>query len=144
MSESKEITKEYTNGETTVLWQPAKCIHSAVCLRGLPKVFDLKQKPWINMDAATSEEIIDLVHHCPSGALSIKGEPDAPTESHDVNIIKLVKKGPVIVEGDAEVTEEKGEVVKHQKAVAFCRCNLSKKYPYCDGSHVQQFKRPVK
>ena len=147
MAETKDITKEYSNGETTVLWQPGKCIHSGICLKGLPKVFNLRQKPWVNMEGATTEEIIDLVHKCPSGALTIKDEPaieDQPAVSHDVNQIKLIKKGPVIVEGDAEVTDEKGEVTHHKKAVAFCRCNLSEKMPYCDGSHVKQFQRPSK
>ena len=31
----EDITKEYTNGEITIVWQPKKCIHSAVCKNGL-------------------------------------------------------------------------------------------------------------
>lgn len=66
------ITKRYTNGEVTVVWQPAKCIHSAVCVRGLPLVFDPRRRPWIDLTPATSEQIVAQVAMCPSGALSIE------------------------------------------------------------------------
>jgi uncharacterized Fe-S cluster protein YjdI len=32
-------------------------------------VFNPKEKPWIKMDGATTEKIIDQVKKCPSGAL---------------------------------------------------------------------------
>jgi len=63
-------THKYTKGEITVIWQPAKCIHSAICFKGLPGVFDPGRKPWIEMENATAEEIIEQVKKCPSGALS--------------------------------------------------------------------------
>lgn len=63
-------THKYTKEEITVIWQPAKCIHSAICFKGLPGVFDPRRKPWIEMENATAEEIIEQVKKCPSGALS--------------------------------------------------------------------------
>ncbi|MBL8059089.1 MAG: (4Fe-4S)-binding protein [Chthonomonas sp.] len=65
-----EPTLRYSNGEITVLWKPKTCIHSGICVRGLNAVFDVKRKPWINILAATTDEIIAQVEHCPSGALS--------------------------------------------------------------------------
>ncbi|TDQ19136.1 putative Fe-S cluster protein YjdI [Algoriphagus boseongensis] len=62
-------SKTYTNGEVSVTWEPEKCIHSGNCARGLFKVFNPKRKPWIDMDQATSEEIVNQVKKCPSGAL---------------------------------------------------------------------------
>jgi uncharacterized Fe-S cluster protein YjdI len=73
----KAITKRYSNGEVTVVWQPARCIHSGVCVRGLPLVFDPSRKPWIELASATSEQIVAQVARCPSGALSIEQEPKA-------------------------------------------------------------------
>ena len=67
-----DTKKEYTNGEVTIIWQPEKCIHSAVCVKGLPKVFKPREKPWINTDAASSEELVHQVKQCPSGAISLK------------------------------------------------------------------------
>jgi uncharacterized Fe-S cluster protein YjdI len=48
------------------------CIHSAVCVKNLPEVFQPKTSPWVKMDAASSQEIVDTVKKCPSGALSMK------------------------------------------------------------------------
>lgn len=64
------IVKEYTNGEITVVWKPNRCIHSTKCWKGLLPVFNPKKKPWVNMDGASTEQIMDQVNQCPSGALS--------------------------------------------------------------------------
>ena len=64
--------KEYSNGEIIVLWEAKKCIHSGNCVRTLSQVFQPKERPWIKIDNATSEEIKMAVAKCPSGALSIK------------------------------------------------------------------------
>lgn len=69
----KNITKEYSNGEITVVWQSAKCIHSGNCTRNLPNVFQPNEHPWVKINNATTEEIIATVNKCPLGALSIKG-----------------------------------------------------------------------
>lgn len=63
---------EYTNGEITILWKPNLCIHAGVCVKTLPKVYHPKDKPWITIENATSEELINQVQLCPSKALTIK------------------------------------------------------------------------
>ena len=40
MADSKHT---YNNGQITILWQPAVCIHSGICARGLFKVFNPKK-----------------------------------------------------------------------------------------------------
>lgn len=65
-------TKEYSNGEVTILWKPEKCIHSGICVKTLPQVYDPHDRPWVKPENATSEELIDQVSKCPSGALTIK------------------------------------------------------------------------
>jgi len=65
-----EPTKRYTNGEITVIWKPNRCIHSGICVRGLPRVFDVKRRPWVDILAATTSEVRAQVDRCPSGALS--------------------------------------------------------------------------
>ncbi len=67
-------TKEYTNGEITILWKPDLCTHSGICVKTLPKVYNPQERPWIKMENATSQAMIDQVAKCPSGALSIKKE----------------------------------------------------------------------
>ncbi len=73
-------TITYTNGEITVVWQPKKCIHSGVCVRGLQQVFDPGRRPWIDMAAADSQAITDQVSKCPSGALRIAEPPVTPAD----------------------------------------------------------------
>jgi uncharacterized Fe-S cluster protein YjdI len=72
MSELSEEIKEYSNGEITVIWQPGKCKHSGVCALGLPQVFKPKEKPWIKIHSASTQQIKAQVDRCPSGALSWK------------------------------------------------------------------------
>tara|TARA_R110000796_G_scaffold183498_2_gene300068 strand:+ start:170731 stop:170940 length:210 start_codon:yes stop_codon:yes gene_type:complete len=64
-------TKEYSNGEITILWQPDKCIHSGICVKTLPKVYNPKEKPWMKVENASTNELINQVSKCPSGALHI-------------------------------------------------------------------------
>ncbi len=66
----KAVKKEYSNGEVTIIWQNNLCIHSANCVKNLSSVFKPKESPWINLDNATTNEIIEAVKKCPSGALS--------------------------------------------------------------------------
>lgn len=64
------FNKNYSNDEMTVHWKPDVCMHSGNCARRLSSVFNPRLKPWINMNGASSEDIIDAVQGCPSGALS--------------------------------------------------------------------------
>jgi len=68
----KNIKKEYTNGDITVVWQSGLCTHSANCVKNLSAVFKPKEQPWIQMGNGSTEEIRNTVAKCPSGALSIK------------------------------------------------------------------------
>lgn len=66
-----EIVKHYDSGSVTVVWKPELCQHSANCFRNLPQVFDPRVKPWIKPENAEPDVLIQVVHACPSGALSI-------------------------------------------------------------------------
>ena len=65
-------TFKYSNDEITVIWKPNVCIHSKLCWTNLREVFDPFVKPWIKMDGATTERIIEQINTCPSGALSFE------------------------------------------------------------------------
>jgi uncharacterized Fe-S cluster protein YjdI len=66
------MEKRYTNGEITVVWKPDICVHSGICARGLPLVFNPKRRPWIEMQHSDTATIEKQVAACPSGALSIE------------------------------------------------------------------------
>jgi uncharacterized Fe-S cluster protein YjdI len=67
--DKQHIKKEYTNGEITIVWQSSLCIHSGMCVKSLSSVFKPQTSPWIQMENATTEEIMAVVSKCPSGAL---------------------------------------------------------------------------
>ncbi len=66
----KEKKLEYTNGEITIVWKPGICAHAAKCVGTLPNVYKPKEKPWIQINNATTEELMAQIKTCPSGALS--------------------------------------------------------------------------
>ncbi|NDW19726.1 (4Fe-4S)-binding protein [Dysgonomonas sp. 216] len=72
MDKDKKI--EYSNGELTIVWQPGLCIHSGICVHTLPKVYNPNERPWVKIGNATTEELINQVDMCPSGALSYRLE----------------------------------------------------------------------
>jgi len=74
----KNLVKEYSNGEVTIVWKNGLCIHSAKCFKGLPEVFDPRITPWIKPNASTTEKIVEQVNKCPSGALSFYINADKP------------------------------------------------------------------
>lgn len=132
-----DITKKYTNGEVTVVWKPAECIHSRICFSQLGEVFDPRKRPWITIEGASTEKIIDQVKKCPSGALSYYLNRDSE-EKVDVSaetIVETVPNGPLMVYGNVVVKDSHGTLTKKNNATAFCRCGGSANKPYCDGSH---------
>lgn len=64
------MKKEYKNEEITVHWDQSKCIHAGVCVRTLPKVYNPKERPWIKIENALTDELKNQINQCPSGALS--------------------------------------------------------------------------
>lgn len=131
-------TKEYSNGEVTVIWKPEICIHSGICVKGLGDVFNPKETPWIKIDAATTSAIVKQVKACPSGALGYKmnGENNKETETLNTKV-DVLENGPLLVYGTLEVTHSDGSKEVKNKTTAFCRCGVSENKPYCDGSHTE-------
>ena len=62
--------KEYRGERIIIGYEEKICIHAGECVAGLPAVFDLDKKPWVNPDGAGVEAIKALIAKCPSGALT--------------------------------------------------------------------------
>lgn len=131
-------SKEYSNGEVTIVWKPDLCIHSGVCVKGLGDVFKPKEKPWIKIDAAGTEALVNQVKACPSGALSyyMNGEENKESERLETKV-EVRENGPLLVYGTLHVTHKDGRLETKNKTTAFCRCGESQNKPYCDGTHVK-------
>ncbi|MDC6403898.1 MULTISPECIES: (4Fe-4S)-binding protein [Maribacter] len=136
----KEIVKEYTNGELTVVWKPKKCIHSEVCVKTLPEVYDPNGKPWITPENASTEALKSQIEACPSGALTFymngsTKEASEKTEEGQKTAIAVLANGPLRVSGNLQIQLASGETVQKEGTTGFCRCGASENKPFCDGSH---------
>ena len=69
--------QEYKTPEITVTFDPNVCLHSGVCVRGLPLVFDIKRKHWVRPELASADDVAAQVARCPSGALQFRRPGDA-------------------------------------------------------------------
>lgn len=109
------------------------CIHSRNCVLSRPDVFVPNVKgEWIHPDEATPEEIAELAHNCPSGAIRFERLDGGPQEQPPkVNVARVRENGPVAVHAQMEI-EGHGPALR----ATLCRCGASKNKPFCDGSHT--------
>ena len=131
------IVKRYTAGGVTVVWRPALCIRSKICWHGLPEVFNPRERPWVDMNGANAEQIIAQVKSCPSGALSIERVEGAESKTGGEVRVRVMKDGPLIVEGTQRITLADGREELVEAKSAYCRCGASCRKPFCDGSHIR-------
>lgn len=134
------LTKKYEKDGIKVVWKPELCYHSENCTKGLPEVFKPKEKPWIQVDGATRERIVNQVKKCPSGALSIESETTETDEvdPNSITVIETIKNGPVMVKGKISLkVGNGGSEILQQDRIALCRCGSSANKPFCDGTHTR-------
>lgn len=132
----KDIRKEYSNGELTVIWQPAKCIHAKECIKALPEVYKPEEKPWITPENASTADLKAQIKKCPSGALTytMNGEEESQFPDQIVEVT-VSENGPLLVKGKLRIKDLSGNEKEKEGPTAFCRCGASNNKPYCDGSH---------
>jgi uncharacterized Fe-S cluster protein YjdI len=128
------VKREYATDEIVVEWEPALCFHSENCIRSLPQVFDAQRRPWVNVDAATADEIEAAVTLCPSGALRTRRAGASHATGHDTEI-RASARGPLLVSGGVRVLDAAGNVLFEGERAALCRCGGSANKPFCDGTH---------
>lgn len=103
---------------------------------GLPQVFDVGQRPWVSIDAASADEIARVVMACPTGALHFQrldgGEQEAAPEETSV---QPRLNGPLFVRGNVKIVDAEGNVLREDTRAALCRSGRSSNKPFCDGTH---------
>ena len=135
------LKKRYTKENLTVIWQPELCIHSRECFKGLPEVFNPANRPWVNMDAESVERIKNQVDKCPSGALSYELDNEEAVKNKTMEntpTVDISDNGPILISGPVNIKYKGNQELRESKTIAFCRCGLSSKKPYCDGTHKRE------
>ncbi|MDX1642206.1 MAG: CDGSH iron-sulfur domain-containing protein [Balneolaceae bacterium] len=136
MSQMRERIFTYESNEIKVTWDQKRCIHAEECVHGLNDVFDPDQKPWIQPEKGSAEEIADVIERCPTGALKYEVKSGERAEKpSSKNRIKLTENGPIYFFGDLKVQDSEGNTVLQDTRFAMCRCGASNNKPACDNSH---------
>ena len=65
----KTSANVFSNNDITVTYEPCVCINAERCARELSNVFRNSVIPWIDLDAAKTDVIVNQIKKCPSGAL---------------------------------------------------------------------------
>jgi uncharacterized Fe-S cluster protein YjdI len=152
--------RRYKNDDITVYWKPSACVHASYCYRELIEVFDPSRRPWVDMNGATTEKIIEVVNLCPTDALAWKWNDEEKNETVGddqynhikfrrpelLNIIdpkkeeipvsiKIMADGPIVIKGNFTLSSTGTQKVFKDGMLSICRCGVSDHMPYCDGRH---------
>ena len=133
-----DLTREYTGRGIRVEWYASRCIHVGDCLRAMPRVFDSRRRPWVDLTfpEAEADAVADAVLRCPTGALHYERLDGGPQEVASPGVrATTIAKGPLLLRGDVEIFDEAGQLIRHDTRVAICRCGKSRHMPFCDNSH---------
>ena len=124
--------EEAKGKHVTILFEARKCIHSRHCVLDRPDVFVPNvEGEWIHPDAATVEEVAELAHNCPSGAIAyLRHDGGAQEVPPIVNTVRVLENGPLAFHGALAIAGQPPAF-----RATLCRCGQSNRKPFCDGSH---------
>lgn len=125
----------YPGKDADVHWDGRLCIHVGECGRAEGALFEAGRKPWCQPDLSGTDEVLDVVQRCPTGALTIErrdgGSVDGPAET---NVVAVANHGPLYVTGELAIDGADDMPAVAYRA-ALCRCGHSKNKPFCDNAH---------
>jgi CDGSH-type Zn-finger protein len=134
----RDKRKSYVGKAITIHDNRRVCSHASECVNNLSSVFKLNSRPWINPDSARTDEIIDTIRKCPSGALSYSiNDIEYRDPSEREPMVTVSKNGPYLITGGIDLI---GENIKwgdgaSREHYTLCRCGASNYKPFCDGTH---------
>ena len=124
----------YAGAGITIRDNRSVCAHAGYCTDGLAKVFKYGSEPWIDPAGAQPQQVVEVVRHCPSGALSYTLDGTEPKPEAWPPSIVVMKDGPYAVLGVELQGVQFAQGVPRER-YTLCRCGASKNKPFCDGSH---------
>lgn len=152
--------RRYKNNDITVYWKPDACVHASYCYRELIEVFDPGRRPWVDMNGATTDRIIEVVNMCPTEALTWKWNTEeknreiSPDQTNHVIFrrpellaadekavlenpvsVKIMMDGPIVIKGDFSFQYSGNRKEMKDGIISICRCGASSHMPFCDGNH---------
>jgi CDGSH-type Zn-finger protein/uncharacterized Fe-S cluster protein YjdI len=129
--------RTYETERIRVFWDSTRCIHTARCLNALPQVFDVRRRPWVDVEAAGADAVAEGVETCPTGALRYERLDGAPQEEPVRPAVAIpIDNGPLLVMGDLRVQGPDGDLIAEETRLTLCRCGKTKNQPFCDNTHI--------
>src|SRR5215211_4781873 len=122
--------RPYTAPGVRVFYDRGRCLHFAECIRGLPQVFDVEKRPWIQPENASAEQVAEVVRRCPSGALHYQLEEGPREEPEQPIRVEFVANGPINLRGDLSIDVPAGRM--REVRASLCRCGRTENEPFCD------------
>ncbi len=113
------------------------CAHAGFCTDRLESVFRMRQEPWVDPNGAGTEEIIETIKKCPSGALSYSIETVEYRDQVRDPMVTVTNDGPYAITGGIELIGVSFGDGASKEHYTLCRCGASKNKPFCDGTHWQ-------
>lgn len=111
------------------------CEHAGFCGNGRTNVWKMADGPARESDAVRAE-MLRMVVHCPSGALTASTDDGRAIEPPLATAIGVVADGPLAVTGSIPVERADGQPLETRPRMTLCRCGQSSIKPLCDGSHA--------
>jgi CDGSH-type Zn-finger protein len=120
-------------------WSETLCIQACFCHAG--------RGAWDYAEASDDPEsrrrAIQEACDCPSGSLVAwdkeSGQPIEPLAGPEIGLVEDPETGlagPLWVRGGIPIESAEGFCYEIRNRVTLCRCGLSGRKPYCDGSHI--------
>ncbi|MFE6895181.1 (4Fe-4S)-binding protein [Streptomyces sp. NPDC057694] len=124
--------KRYEATGIAVSYESRLCLHQQECVKGLPTVFDIERRPWIDPAAEPPEDIAEVVRRCPSGALQYHLAGERDEEPPRPTRIERHADGTLHARGELRIETATGS--RHEARAMLCGCGLSGNQPFCDHS----------
>src|SRR5262245_682753 len=131
----------YVGQQLTTLDNRGTCAHSGFCTDRLATVFHQGKEPFVTPSGARSDEIVQAIRACPSGALSVAVDGREAREQVDTvrsPAIEVSRDGPYRITGGIPLVDDDGAAVARNSGASLehyslCRCGQSQNKPFCSG-----------
>jgi CDGSH-type Zn-finger protein/ferredoxin len=127
--------KSYEGKDITIHDNRGVCSHAGHCTDNSPKVFRMKDQPWIAPDEDDADRTKKTIKMCPSGALAYDAGDEHYKDQNREPGINIEKDGPYRVVGGPDFRDVEANKPESKEHYSLCRCGQSKNKPFCDGAH---------
>lgn len=131
-----ERERRYEGSGIVVRDDRSLCAHAGFCVNRVSDVWKMARSG-ATEDSVVRTQVIQMIEHCPSGALSFSLDDDEIVEPELPVEIAVIDDGPLWLTGGIPVERSDGAPVETRNRVVLCRCGHSINKPFCDGSHAK-------